>query len=68
MSGPVPKINTVGLDGIAAELVEVEADLNVGLHSFNKVARTIADLDGEEKVNSKHLAEAFRYRVKENKY
>jgi magnesium chelatase family protein len=39
-----------------------------GFYRLLKVARTIADLDGEEKVTSKHLAEAFRYRVKENKY
>jgi ATPase subunit of ABC transporter with duplicated ATPase domains len=27
-----------------------------------KVARTIADLDGEEKIGSEHLAEAIQYR------
>lgn len=39
-----------------------------GFYRLLKVARTIADLDNEEKVSANHLAEAFRYRVKENKY
>lgn len=34
-----------------------------GYHRVLKVARTIADLDGEEKVGRVHLAEALSYRT-----
>ncbi len=34
-----------------------------GYHRVLKVARTLADLDGEEKVGRKHLAEALAYRA-----
>ncbi|MBI2278757.1 MAG: YifB family Mg chelatase-like AAA ATPase [Candidatus Brennerbacteria bacterium] len=55
---PVPKLFSVGLEGIEAELVEVEADLNVGLHSFTIVG--LADkaiAESKERVNSslKHI-------------
>ncbi len=68
MSGPVPKINTVGLDGIAAELVEVEADLNVGLHSFNIVG--LADKavsEAKERVNSALKNSGFKPPTRENR-
>jgi magnesium chelatase family protein len=32
-------------------------------HRVLKVARTLADLDGEEKVGRIHLAEAISYRI-----
>jgi magnesium chelatase family protein len=68
MSGPVPKINTVGLDGIAAELVEVEADLNVGLHSFSIVG--LADKavsEAKERVNSALKNSGFKPPTRENR-
>ena len=37
-----------------------------GFHRVLKVARTIADLDGSEKVMRVHLAEALSYRLNEN--
>lgn len=37
-----------------------------GYHRVLKVARTIADLDGSEKINYNHLTEALMYRIKEN--
>jgi magnesium chelatase family protein len=33
-----------------------------GFHRILKVARTLADLDGEERVRRVHLAEAISYR------
>ncbi len=49
----VAKLYSAELDGINAELIEVEADLNVGLHSFNIVG--LADKavsEAKERVNS----------------
>lgn len=49
----VPKLLSAELEGIDAELIEVEADLNVGLHSFNIVG--LADKavsEAKERVNS----------------
>jgi magnesium chelatase family protein len=34
-----------------------------GFHRVLKVARTLADLDGEERVRRLHLAEALSYRA-----
>jgi len=34
-----------------------------GYHRVIKVARTIADLDGDAAVQAPHVAEALRYRV-----
>lgn len=37
-------------------------------HRILKVARTIADLEGEERINAKHLTEAVCYRSMDKKY
>lgn len=37
-------------------------------HKIIKVARTIADLDQEERILSRHILEAVRYRTPEQKY
>lgn len=54
----VPKLFTAEIDGIDANAIEVEADLNVGLHAFTIVG--LADkavAESKERVNSalKHL-------------
>jgi magnesium chelatase family protein len=36
-----------------------------GYHRILKVARTIADLEGKEKISFENLSEALSYRVKE---
>ena len=36
-----------------------------GYHRVLKVARTIADLEGKEKISFENLAEALSYRIKE---
>ena len=56
----------VGLDGDALALLhqagEKQALSARGLHRVLRVARTIADLDGDDQTRSTHLAEALRYR------
>ena len=37
-------------------------------HRMLKVARTIADLEGEEQISCDHLAEAAGYRVADRKF
>ncbi len=49
----VPKVLGAELDGISAELVEVEADINVGLHSFTIVGLADKSVsESRERVNS----------------
>jgi len=37
-------------------------------HKIIKIARTIADLGGKEKIEREHIAEALQYRPKEKTY
>lgn len=49
----VPKLHSAELDGINAEPIEVEADINVGLHAFNIVGLgDKAVSEAKERVNS----------------
>ncbi len=64
----VPKILSAELDGIAAEQIEVEADINVGLHSFSIVG--LADKavsEAKERVNSALKNSGIRPPTKENR-
>lgn len=64
----VPKLYSAELEGIDAELVEVEADLNVGLHSFNIVG--LADKavsEAKERVNSALKNSGIKPPTKENR-
>jgi magnesium chelatase family protein len=55
-----------GLDADANELLRLAANqLSLSARSFHrllKVSRTIADLDGSEKVGASHIAESIQYR------
>jgi magnesium chelatase family protein len=55
-----------GLDEATLELLKFAmADLNLSARAYDrvlKVARTMADLDGAEKVGSAHISEAIQYR------
>ncbi|MFA5870511.1 MAG: YifB family Mg chelatase-like AAA ATPase [Candidatus Paceibacterota bacterium] len=64
----VPKIFSAELEGIDAELVEVEADLHVGLHSFNIVG--LADKavsEAKERVDSALKNSGIKPPSKENR-
>lgn len=64
----VPKLFSAELDGINAELIEVEADINVGLHSFNIVG--LADkavTEAKERVNSALKNSGIKPPTKENR-
>ena len=61
-----------GLDRGGQKLMQT-AFLVLGLsarayHRIIKVARTIADLDGEEEIMERHLREAIGYRTVDRKY
>ncbi|KKU91585.1 MAG: Competence protein ComM [Candidatus Jorgensenbacteria bacterium GW2011_GWA1_48_11] len=64
----VPRLYSAEIDGINAELVEVEADLNVGLHAFNIVG--LADKavsEAKERVNSAIKNSGIKPPTKENR-
>lgn len=64
----VPKLYSAELDGISAELIEVEADLNVGLHSFNIVGLADKALnEAKERVNSALKNSGIKPPTKENR-
>lgn len=64
----VPKLLSAELNGIAADLIEVEADINVGLHAFNIVG--LADKaisEAKERVNSALKNSGIKPPTKENR-
>lgn len=68
MISSVPKLFSAELEGIDAELIEVEADLNVGLHSFNIVG--LADKavsEAKERVNSALKNSGIKPPTRENR-
>lgn len=45
--------------------------MDLSARSYNrilKVSRTIADMEGEEEIHSRHVAEALTYRAFDKKY
>ena len=60
------------LDKVSTSLLQkVYNNLGLSVRAHNKilkVARTIADLDNEENIQTKHIAEAIQYRSLDKKY
>ncbi len=60
------------LDKASTDLLELAfTKLNLSARAYNriiKVARTIADLDGSENIEKKHIMEAIQYRSLDKKY
>ncbi|HTV61590.1 MAG TPA: magnesium chelatase, partial [Verrucomicrobiae bacterium] len=53
-------------EGTMELLKNAMADLNFSARAYDrilKVARTIADLAGEQKITSEHISEAIQYRT-----
>lgn len=55
------------LDGESQELIKLAFQkMSLSARAYSKIlkiSRTIADLEGSEKIKSKHVAEALRYRI-----
>lgn len=66
----ISKVCVLNLEGekLAGRLVEKFSLSGRSYHSLLKVARTIADLAGEEKIGSAHLAEAAGFRLGFERY
>ena len=60
MTGEVEVVHPDATLREAAEKLKFSAR---GYHRILKVARTLADLDGDETVRRVHLAEAISYRI-----
>ena len=60
------------LDDESKKILELAFNkLNLSARAYSKilkVARTIADLDGKENIEKKHLTEAIQYRSLDRKY
>ena len=67
MKGPA-RIFSAELDGINAELIEVETDINVGLHAFNIVGLADKSVsEAKERVNSALKNSGIKPPTKENR-
>lgn len=60
------------MDSMAAEILDgAYQRMKLSLRSYHRLlrlSRTIADMEGKEKIEAKHMAEAFNYRVAYHKY
>ena len=68
MASALSKVYSAELEGIEARLIEVEVDLNVGLHSFNIVGLADKALsEAKERVSSALKNSGFKPPTKENR-
>ena len=68
MAKTLAKVYSAELEGIDAKLIEVEVDLNVGLHSFNIVGLADKALnEAKERVSSAIKNTGFKPPTKENR-
>jgi magnesium chelatase family protein len=68
MKKTLAKVYSAELDGIRAKLIEVEIDLNIGLHSFNIVGLADKALsEAKERVSSAIKNSGFKPPTKENR-
>jgi predicted ATPase with chaperone activity len=59
----IPEFSSQALDSLCLLLKTGEVSVARGYHRVLRVARTLADLDGADKVGRVHLAEALSYRA-----